>query len=253
MSDSRKAATSVNTIFTHRDIHPSVRQRHFEEEYSGGHTCKAKWRSHPANQSIRLTFDEYVKLKSIDKNLIISPPLAKKPQILPLTASRNITINFPEPLEPNTTYSLNFGQSIEDFNEGNPYRQFKYVFSTGPYIDSLSIGGNIKDALAKNPEPFVNVMLYEINEKYNDSLIYKENPRYITSTSDSISTFKIENMKAGKYLLVAVKDCNSNYRFDPKNEKIGYYKNVITVPNDSLFEIKMFKENEAFKAFKPIC
>ena len=101
-------------------------------------------------QSIKLTFDEYVKLKDINKQLIISPPIAKKPQILPLTASKTVSINFLDPLEPNTTYSLNFGQSIEDNNEGNPYKQFKYIFSTGTFIDSLSISGNIKDAYNKN-------------------------------------------------------------------------------------------------------
>ena len=204
-----------------------------------------------SNQSIRLTFDEYVKLKDINKQLVISPPMAKKPQVLPLTASKTVTINFPEPLEANTTYTMNFGQSIEDFNEGNPYKQFKYIFSTGPYIDSLSISGSIKDALNKNADPYVNIMLYEVNEKYNDSVIYKKNPRYLTNTLDSSSTFKIENIKAGKYLLIAVKDLNRNYLFDSKTEKIGYFKHMISVPNDSLFEIKLFKEISPFKAFKP--
>jgi hypothetical protein len=202
-------------------------------------------------QSIKLTFDEYVKLKDINKQLIISPPIAKKPQILPLTASKTVAINFLEPLEPNTTYSLNFGQSIEDNNEGNPYKQFKYVFSTGTYIDSLSISGNIKDALNKKPDTFVNVMLYEVNNKYNDSIIYKENPRYITNTLDSSATFKIENVKEGKYRLVAMKDLNNNYRFEPKTEKIGFIDKIISIPNDTLFEIKLFKETEKFKAFKP--
>ncbi len=202
-------------------------------------------------QSIKLTFDEYVKLKDINKQLIISPPIAKKPQILPLTASKTVSVNFLEPLEPNTTYSLNFGQSIEDNNEGNPYRQFKYVFSTGTYIDSLSISGNIKDALNKIPDNFVNVMLYEVNDKYNDSIVYKENPRYITNTLDSSATFKIENIKAGKYRLVAMKDVNNNYRFEPKTEKIGFIDKIISIPNDTLFEIKLFKETEKFKAFRP--
>ena len=202
-------------------------------------------------QSIKLTFDEYVKLKDINKQFIISPPIAKKPQILPLTASKTVSVNFLEPLEPNTTYSLNFGQSIEDNNEGNPYRQFKYVFSTGTYIDSLSISGNIKDALNKIPDNFVNVMLYEVNDKYNDSIVYKENPRYITNTLDSSATFKIENIKAGKYRLVAMKDVNNNYRFEPKTEKIGFIDKIISIPNDTLFEIKLFKETEKFKAFRP--
>lgn len=202
-------------------------------------------------QSIKLTFDEYVKLKDINKQLIISPPIAKKPQILPLTASKTVSVNFLEPLEPNTTYSLNFGQSIEDNNEGNPYQQFKYVFSTGTYIDSLNISGSIKDALNKTPDNFVNVMLYEINDQYNDSIIYKENPRYVTNTLDSSATFKIENIKAGKYRLVAMKDANNNYRFDPKTEKIGFIDKIISIPNDTLFEIKLFKEGEKFKAFRP--
>jgi uncharacterized protein (DUF2141 family) len=202
-------------------------------------------------QSIKLTFDEYVKLKNINKQLIISPPITKKPQILPITASKTVSINFLEPLEPNTTYSLNFGQSIEDFNEGNPYRQFKYVFSTGSYIDSLSISGNIKDALNKKTDTFLNVMLYEVNEKYNDSMIYKENPRYIINTLDSASTFKIENIKAGKYRLIAMKDNNNDYKFDSKTEKIGFKSNIISIPNDTVFEIKLFKEVEKFNAFKP--
>ena len=213
----------------------------FPKNYSTGFT----------GQSVKLTFDEYVKLKDINKQLIISPPMAKKPQILPLTASKTVSINFLEPLEPNTTYSLNFGQSIEDNNEGNPYRQFKYVFSTGTYIDSLSISGTIKDALDKTPDNFVNVMLYEVNDKYNDSVIYKENPRYVTNTLDSSATFKIENIKAGQYRLVAMKDVNNNYRFEPKTEKIGFVDKIISIPNDSLFEIKLFKETAKFKAYKP--
>jgi len=213
----------------------------FPKNYSTGFT----------GQSVKLTFDEYVKLKDINKQLIISPPMAKKPQILPLTASKTVSINFLEPLEPNTTYSLNFGQSIEDNNEGNPYRQFKYVFSTGTYIDSLSISGTIKDALDKTPDNFVNVMLYEVNDKYNDSIIYKENPRYVTNTLDSSATFKIENIKAGQYRLVAMKDVNNNYRFEPKTEKIGFVDKIISIPNDSLFEIKLFKETAKFKAYKP--
>lgn len=202
-------------------------------------------------QSIRITFDEYIKLKDIGKNLLVSPPLAKKPQVLPLTASKTVTVNFAEPLMPNTTYSLNFGQSIQDNNEGNPYPQFKYVFSTGAQIDSLSISGNIKDALERKADSYVNVQLYSMDETYNDSLIYKAAPRYVTSTSDSITSFKIENIKEGKYRLIALKDNNGDYKYDPRTDKIGFYEKAVTLPNDSLFEIKLFKEVPVFKAFKP--
>ncbi len=200
---------------------------------------------------IELTFNEFVKLKDVNKQLIISPPMKKTPDITPSTASKYITIKIKDTLLPNTTYSFNFGQSIQDNNEGNPYRQFKYIFSTGPYLDSLTLKGTIKDAFNLKTDHFVSVMLYEIDTKYSDSIVYKQNPRYITNTLDSAKTFKLENLKAGKYLLVALKDENNNYRFNPKKEKIGFYKKFITLPNDSVFELKMFKEKDAFRVEKP--
>jgi len=79
-------------------------------------------------KEIKITFDEYVKLKDISKQLIVSPPMKLQPEILPYTASKYITIRIKDTLQPNTTYSFNFGKSIQDNNEGNPYQQFKYVF-----------------------------------------------------------------------------------------------------------------------------
>ena len=201
---------------------------------------------------IKLTFDEYIKLKDLRKQLIISPPMKNEPLVLPTNVSKYLTIKINDTLQPNTTYSFNFGQSIEDNNEGNPFNQFKYVFSTGTYIDSLTLGGSIKDAYNKEVESFVSVMLYDVNDKFKDSVVYDENPRYITNTLDSLKTFKLENLKAGKYLLVAMKDYNSNTKFNPEKDKIGFRKQFISIPNDSLFELKLFKEVLPFKAFKPI-
>ena len=201
--------------------------------------------------TIKLTFDEYIKLKNINKQLVISPPMKTAPEIQPTTASRQITIKIKDTLLANTTYSLNFGQSIEDNNEGNPYRQFKYVFSTGSYIDSLSLSGTVKDAYNKNADSFVTVALYEIDDKYNDSVIYNEIPRYVTNTVDSAKTFKLENLKSGKYLLVALKDLNSNFKFDPKTDKVGFQKDYISIPNDTIFEVELFTETPRFKAVKP--
>ncbi|MBP6557259.1 MAG: Ig-like domain-containing protein [Flavobacterium sp.] len=201
-------------------------------------------------KEIKLVFDEYVKLKNANKQLIISPPMKYQPEILPYTASKTLTIKIKDTLQPNTTYSFNFGQSIEDNNEANPYSQFKYVFSTGSYIDSLALNVRIKDALEKKTDNFVSVMLYEIDEKFNDSTIYKETPRYITNTLDSLEVVKLENLKAGKYLLLALKD-NGNNKYNPKSDKIGFQKQYITIPNDTIFEIEMFKETLPFKALKP--
>lgn len=195
-----------------------------------------------SGNSIRLNFDEYVKLKDVNKQLIISPPQSKSPQITPLTASKTVTISFLDSLRPNTTYSLNFGKSIEDNNEGNPLAQFKYVFSTGKYIDSLTIKGSIKDALEKKSSSPVTIMLYEINEKHTDSAVYKDNPSYIAFSQEADASFIIDNIKAGKYQLVALEEKSANYRFNPKTEKIGFRKTPITIPNDSVFELKLFKE-----------
>lgn len=203
------------------------------------------------DKQIKLEFDEIVILKNIRKQLVISPPMKYEPLIIPTTASKYITIKIKDTLLPNTTYSFNFGQSITDNNEGNPLNQFKYVFSTGDYIDSLAIGGKVKYAYEKEPESFISVMLYEANDTYNDSVVYNDPPRYITNTLDSLKTFRLENLKAGKYQLVALKDLNNNNKFDPKTEKIGFIKDFITIPNDTLYEIELFQENNPFKAFKP--
>ncbi|MBC7846832.1 MAG: Ig-like domain-containing protein [Flavobacterium sp.] len=202
-------------------------------------------------KEIKLTFDEYIKLKDLNKQLIISPPMKYEPLITPTNVSKYINIKILDTLQPNTTYSFNFGQSIEDNNEGNPYNQFKYVFSTGAFIDSLSIGGTVKDAYNKEVESFVSIMLYDVNDKFKDSVVYNEAPRYITNTLDSLKTFKLENLKAGKYLLVAMKDYGSNNKFNPKKDKIGFHKEFITIPGDTTYELKIFKETPEFKASRP--
>ena len=200
---------------------------------------------------IKLVFDENIKLKNLNKQLIISPPMKYEPSILPTTPTKTITIKIKDTLQPNTTYSFNFGQSIADNNEGNPLNQFKYVFSTGDYIDSLSLGGTIKSAYDKEVESFVSVMLYDVNDNFKDSVVYNNNPRYVTNTLDSLKTFRLENLKAGKYLLVAMKDYNSNNKYNPKTDKIGFSKEFITIPNDTLYELELFKETLPFKTFKP--
>ena len=202
---------------------------------------------------IKINFDEYIKVKDIQKQLIISPPMNIAPTVLPQgTASKFISIKINDTLIPNTTYSFNFGQSITDFNEGNAYPQLKYVFSTGIFIDSLSIEGTIKDSYEKNTDNFVNILLYEVDDKYNDSVIYKKTPRYITNTLDSLKTFKIENIKAGKYKLIALKEANNNYKFDSNKDKIGFYNETINIPDPSIYELELFKEILKFKAKKPV-
>lgn len=202
--------------------------------------------------TITLNFDEYIKLKNTNKQLIISPPFKNEPIITPTSVSKFIKIEIRDTLLPNTTYSLNFGQAIQDNNEANALNQFKYIFSTGSHIDSLKLNGRIKDSYEKYVDNFVSVMLYEVNDKFKDSVIYKEFPRYITNTLDSMRTFQFENLKEGKYLLVALKDKGTNNKFNPKDDKIGFLKQYITIPTDTVYELELFKEVLPLKAFKPI-
>jgi len=199
---------------------------------------------------IKLYFDEYIKLKDINKQLIVSPPMKNKPVISPTSATKVLTITLKDTLLPNTTYSFNFGQSIQDNNEGNPYQQFKYIFSTGTYIDSLQLMGQIKDAFDKKVDNFVSVMLYERNETFYDSIVYKDVPRYVTNTLDSLKTFQLDNLKAGNYLLVAMKDINGNNKFDPKTDKIAFHNDVVTIPDSAAYELELFKEELPFKPIR---
>ncbi|TXG36826.1 Ig-like domain-containing protein [Seonamhaeicola maritimus] len=201
---------------------------------------------------IKVYFDEYVKIKDLQKQLIISPPMKTQPEVKPISgASKYITIKIFDTLQPNTTYAFNFGNSITDNNEGNPYPYYRYVFSTGNYIDSLTVKGNIMDAFNKDPETFVNVALYEVDSTYTDSIIYKEVPKYITNTLDSLTTFSIENIKEGKYMLMALKDNNGDNKFQQKSDQIAFHKEFITVPTDSLYTMKLFNEELDFKAVRP--
>ena len=95
-------------------------------------------------------------------------------------------------------------------------------------------------------------MLYEIDSTFNDSIIYKEKPTYVTSTLDS-TNFNLTNLKQGKYLALALKQPNTNnYIYNPKQDKIGFSKDTITLPGDSVFNIHIFRENLPFKFIKAL-
>ena len=201
---------------------------------------------------IRLYFNEYIKLKDFRKQLVVSPPLDKSfYSISPQSgASKYIQIDIKEKLDENSTYVFNFGQSVVDNNEENKLPFFSYAFSTGEYIDSLYLSGNITNSLERKSDDFISTFLYPINENYSDSIIYNGLPNYVGSSLDSTS-FKMTNLKKGKYLLLALKDENSNYKFDPEFEKIGFVDEFIDLPLKDSIKINLFKEEIPFKSFKP--
>lgn len=203
-------------------------------------------------KEIKIYFDEFVKIQNLQKQLIISPPMENAPDVTPLgTASKYITIKINDTLAANTTYAFNFGNSIQDNNEGNPYSYYKFVISTGSYIDSLSVKGEILDAALRKPDEFVSVRLYEVDSTFNDSIVYNKLPKYVTNTLDSTTTFSIDNIKAGKYMLVALKDANEDNKFQQKTDKIGFHQDFITVPSDTSYTLKLFKEEAEFSIIRP--
>ena len=203
------------------------------------------------NNEIRITFDEFIKLKDISKELIISPPLKYAPVITPLSVSKVLKIKILDTLKDNTTYSFNFGNSILDNNEGNLFPNYKYVFSTGSYIDSLTLKGTAIDALLPVTDFPTTVALYQVDQSYKDSLVFLEKPTYITTTINETNNFELSNLKQGTYQLIALKEQTRNYTFQPKTDKIGFYKDLITIPTDSLFELRLFKEVPDFKPTRP--
>lgn len=199
-------------------------------------------------KKIKIFFDEYIKLKNVNKELIISPPLKNAPIITPVgTASKFINIKILDTLKENTTYTFNFGNSVVDNNEENKLEQFKYVVSTGTYIDSLTIKGSVSDAFKQETDENITLMLYEINEHFTDSIIFKEKPMYVSSTIDSTNTFEFTYLKGGKYFLLAIKQPSNNYIYNPKLDKIGFLMDTITIPTDETFSLSLFKEVLPFK------
>ncbi len=179
-------------------------------------------------KELRLDFDEYVTLKDINKNLIISPPIQKIKRILPSNmANKYVLIQWEDTLQANTTYNFNFGNSIADNNEANILRYFNFAFSTGEKLDDLYISGEIKDALAikkqtSNNDNKLVVGLYQVKDTIN----YKQKPYYITKVDDD-GYYELNYLSPGKYKIVAFEDENGNSIYDPGKEKIGFQKDSI--------------------------
>lgn len=192
---------------------------------------------------IRLYFDEFIKLQDVQNQLIVSPPLKYQPEVTPQGgAQKYVEIKIKDTLAANTTYTLNFGQSVQDNNEGNPSSFLTYVFSTGDYIDSLQVSGVVKDAFNQKADEFISIMLYEIDSAYTDSTLYKKPPNYIGNTLDSTIIFTLKNIKEGQYAIFALKDESKNNIFDQNADKIAFVRDTVILPTDSTYLLTLFKE-----------
>ena len=178
-------------------------------------------------KKLRLDFDEYVTLKDVQKNLIISPPIKTITKILPSNLSTKfVQIEFSDTLKANTTYNFNFGNSIQDNNEGNALPYFNFAFSTGDKIDNLFISGELTDGSKITTE--ANTISKNVVGLYqeSDSLNYKQKPYYITK-ADEDGYFELNYLSPGKYRILAFEDENGNSIFDEGKEKVAFQKESI--------------------------
>lgn len=173
------------------------------------------------NDQIRIFFDEFVRLHNIRQQLLVSPPLETTPDVR--IRGRSIIINIEEELRPNSTYNMFFGDAIRDITEGNAIPNFQFVFSTGDYVDSLSVRGKVINAFSHDAEEGVFVMLYD---NITDSVPYLERPVYLAKT-DNEGRFVIGNMADGEYLMFALRDNNGNFLYDLPDEKIAFVDSLV--------------------------
>ncbi len=211
----------------------------------------------PVNQNVLFTaekitirFDEFIQLKNADEQVVISPPMETKPQFE--VYGKNLVITLRGTLKPQTTYTLNFGNSIADNHEGNILSGYTYVFSTGANIDSLQITGTLKNAFDLKPEKGLSVCLYPI-DSFMDSTIYLTKPLYFTKTYED-GSFSLRNLPPQTFTLVAFKDDNKNLKYD-KNELIAFYPEQVssldTIPLKPFFSFQpnLYKVNQLIDTF----
>ncbi len=175
------------------------------------------------NWKFEVTFNEYVTLDNIYENLIVSPPMKKRPLVS--LRGKSVVVEYEDELKDNTTYTFNFQDAIRDLNEGNVFNNFRFVFSTGPVIDSLSVTGNLFNAYVLDIPENALVMLYSNLE---DSAFMKNIPDYL-SRVDKTGYFRIDNVRKGTYNLYGLKETDNSKNFNMKEEEIAFLDEPITI------------------------
>jgi uncharacterized protein (DUF2141 family) len=175
------------------------------------------------DNKIVLVFDEYIEVQDIQNNLLVAP----FPKTMPNVSHklRTVTVKIKDSLLPNTTYAFNFGNSLRDLNEGNPFRNYTYVFSTGNSIDSLTLSGTVIMAESGKVDSTLNALLYK-NE--HDSAVQQRKPDYIARL-DRQGNFTFKNLAEGSYKLYALKDGDGGRTYNSAVETFAFLSNDIVV------------------------
>jgi hypothetical protein len=189
-------------------------------------------------KTITIQFDEYFKLNDQFREFSVSPDMERLPQLK--IKKRALEISFQDTLEKNTTYTLNFGKSIADINENNVLKNFTYVFATGPKLDSLSISGQVLDALTG--EPILDALAFIVPID-RDTIIGKTKPS-IYATTDSSGRFQLNNLRENTYKVYALREKTSDKVYQQASDEIGFLPDSIVLKaNVSDLKIKVFKED----------
>lgn len=175
---------------------------------------------------IKLTFNELVNVKDAFSKVVVSPA-AKPPRVSSL--GRNVIIRF-DSLKPNTTYTIDFADAIEDNNEANKLKNFAYTFSTGPTVDSLRISGRVLGARDLEPRPGI---LVGVHPNMPDSVmtadsIFMNKPLLRISKADDTGRFIIRGLAPGQYRLFALMDNDNDFRFSSDMDEVAFLDSIVT-------------------------
>ena len=186
---------------------------------------------------IQIEFDEFIKLANEFTEISISPAIDALPEYK--AKKRNLEIKFSEPLEENTTYTINFGKAITDVNESNILTNYTYVFATGNQIDSLSLSGTVISSLTKEKLKDITVFILPTRQ---DSLFGKKRASFFTTT-DTAGAFSLKNLREDTYRIYALNEQGGGDRiYNGQNEEIGFLKDSILLnKNTDNIRLEVFK------------
>jgi uncharacterized protein (DUF2141 family) len=181
---------------------------------------------------ITLEFNEQVNAEKLKNSLVLTP--AKEDDFKVKVKKKTVLIHFEKEFEPNTTYTLNFSDAITDLTENNPVRDLTLSFSTGPFMDSISLNGTVVDLKTNAPQENITVALYKAYDTIN---LKTGKPVFFTLTGKA-GSFNFKNLKNGHYNLYAFQDKNRNLHYE-ENEKIGVIENLDLTKNKSNIVISL--------------
>lgn len=183
-----------------------------------------------SGKRMKIRFNEFIKLNDASSQLIISPPFKNPPELK--TRGKILDVSWDDTLRKNTTYVFQFGKAVADITEGNAATSLRMVFSTGSFIDTGMVWGNVILANNKQACKDFTVMLYDSLRASRDSFVSNSLPSYFGRSAED-GSFSISNVASGAYRVVALKDANNNYLYDDASETFAFADNMIHVKGDS--------------------